>query len=44
MKTPEQQIDVWKTYPSAMICKVAEAFSLKRQFGISGLVTTEEME
>jgi len=35
---------VWKTYPSAMICKVAEAFALKRQFGISGLITREEME
>ena len=33
----------WKNYPSAMIQKVAEAFALKRQFGISGLVTKEEM-
>src|SRR3954451_9991106 len=33
----------WKTYPSAMIVKVAEALSLKRQFGISGLVTAEEI-
>lgn len=34
----------WKKYPSAMICKCAEAFALKRQFGISGLVTQEEMD
>jgi recombinational DNA repair protein RecT len=33
----------WKQYPSAMIQKVAEVFALKRQFGISGLVTREEM-
>lgn len=33
----------WQKYPSAMIQKVAEAFVLKRQFGISGLVTREEM-
>ena len=33
----------WKQYPTAMIIKVAEVFALKRQFGISGLVTTEEM-
>ena len=32
----------WGTYKSAMICKVAEIFSLKRQFGISGLITEEE--
>lgn len=35
--------DIWKKYPSAMIQKVAEVFVLKRQFGISGLVTREEM-
>lgn len=34
---------VWKNYPSAMIQKCAEAFVLKRQFGLSGLVTVEEM-
>lgn len=34
---------IWKNYPSAMIQKVAEALALKRQFGISGLVTQEEM-
>jgi phage recombination protein Bet len=33
----------WKQYPSAMIVKVAETFGLKRQFGITGLVTREEM-
>lgn len=36
--------NIWKTYKSAMSCKVAEGFVLKRQFGISGLVTVEEME
>lgn len=35
---------IWKTYKSAMCCKVAEVFALKRQFGISGLVTEEEIE
>ncbi len=34
---------VWRRYPSAMIQKVAEVFVLKRQFGISGLVTQEEV-
>lgn len=33
----------WSTYTSAMICKVAEVMALKRQFGISGLVTEEEI-
>ncbi|MCS3924426.1 phage recombination protein Bet [Methanosalsum natronophilum] len=33
----------WKTYPSAMISKCAEALALKRQFGISGLMTQEEV-
>lgn len=33
----------WK-YVSAMICKCAEVFALKRQFAINGLVTHEEME
>ncbi|MCX7922727.1 MAG: phage recombination protein Bet [Clostridia bacterium] len=35
--------NIWKQYPSAMILKVAEVLALKRQFGISGLVTREEM-
>jgi phage recombination protein Bet len=35
---------IWKQYPSAMIIKVAESFALKRQFGITGLVTREEMD
>jgi phage recombination protein Bet len=34
---------IWKQYPSAMIQKVAEVLALKRQFGISGLTTKEEM-
>jgi phage recombination protein Bet len=38
------QSDPWKKYPSAMICKVAEVVTLKRQFGISGLVTKEELD
>lgn len=33
----------WKQYPTAMIIKIAEVLALKRQFGISGLVTKEEM-
>jgi|GEM_PF-6581217 len=33
----------WRTYPSAMISKCAEALALKRQFGISGLMTQEEV-
>jgi phage recombination protein Bet len=35
--------NIWKSYPSSMIQKVAESFVLKRQFSISGLVTQEEM-
>ena len=35
--------NTWKKYPSAMIQKVAEAIVLKRQFGLNGLVTQEEM-
>lgn len=35
--------EVWGKYQSAMICKVAEVMALKRQFGISGLVTEEEV-
>jgi len=34
----------WKSYPSAMIIKVAESMALKRAFSISGLVTQEEMD
>jgi phage recombination protein Bet len=33
----------WNRYQSAMIIKVAEVFALKRQFGIHGIVTKEEM-
>lgn len=35
--------NVWNNYPSAMIQKVAEVMALKRQFGINGLVTQEEI-
>lgn len=35
---------IWRTYPSAMIQKVAEVFVLKRAFGINGLVTKEEID
>lgn len=34
---------IWKKYTYAMILKVAETFVLKRAFGISGLITKEEM-
>lgn len=34
---------VWKQYPSAMIEKVAQVRALKFQFGLSGLVSKEEM-
>ena len=36
--------NVWNSYPSAMIQKVAEVFVLKRAFGINGLVTREEID
>jgi phage recombination protein Bet len=36
--------NVWQTYPSAMIQKVAEVFVLKRAFSIEGLVTREEID
>lgn len=39
----DEKSNTWKRYPSAMIQKVAEAFVLKRQFSITGLVTQEEM-
>ena len=35
---------IWSKFPSAMIQKVAEVFVLKRQFDITGLVTSEEMD
>lgn len=35
--------NTWKTYPHAMILKVAEAMALKRAFSLSGLVTVEEI-
>lgn len=38
-----ESFKTWQKYPSAMIKKVAEVFALKRQFGISGLVTQEEV-
>jgi len=36
--------NIWKTYPSAMILKVAESIALKKAFSINGLVTQEEMD
>jgi phage recombination protein Bet len=39
----QKPTNIWQKYRSAMICKVAEALALKRQFGISGLVTEEEV-
>lgn len=35
--------NVWSTYPSAMIMKVAEIMALKRSFSINGVVTEEEI-
>ncbi len=35
--------NVWQTYPSAMISKVAEVLALKRSFSINGIVTEEEI-
>ncbi len=35
--------NVWSTYPSAMIAKVAEVLALKRSFSINGVVTEEEI-
>lgn len=35
--------DTWQKNPSAMIQKVGEVFVLRRQFGITGIVTREEM-
>ncbi len=35
--------NVWQTYPSAMIAKVAEVLALKRSFSINGVVTEEEI-
>jgi phage recombination protein Bet len=35
--------NVWSTYPSAMISKVAEVLALKRSFAINGVVTQEEI-
>lgn len=43
-KEYKKNTSIWETYKSAMCCKVAEAFALKRQFGISGLVTQEEID
>jgi len=34
---------VWQTYKSAMISKVAEVLALKRSFSINGIVTEEEI-
>lgn len=33
----------WKTHPDAMLIKCAESIALKKLFGISGLVSSEEM-
>lgn len=35
--------NVWTTYPSAMISKVAEVLALKRSFSINGVVSEEEI-
>jgi hypothetical protein len=38
-----KQSQVWQTYKSAMISKVAEVLALKRSFAINGVVTEEEI-
>jgi hypothetical protein len=38
----KQSTPAWR-YASAMCCKCAESAALKKQFSISGLVTTEEL-
>jgi phage recombination protein Bet len=43
MKDYQKPSNIWKTYPHAMILKVAEAMALKRAFSLSGLVTVEEL-
>lgn len=43
LKDYNKPSNIWKTYPHAMILKVAEAMALKRAFSLSGLVTTEEL-
>ena len=43
MKDYQKPTGTWKTYPHAMILKVAEAMALKRAFALSGLVTVEEI-
>lgn len=40
----KKESQIWRTYPNAMILKVAESMALKRAFAISGLVTQEEIE
>lgn len=37
------KVSMWDKFPSAMIKKVAESIALKKQFGISGIVSKEEM-
>lgn len=39
-----QQTSTWSKNTSSMILKVAETFVLKRQFGITGLRATEELD
>jgi phage recombination protein Bet len=36
--------EIWRSYPHAMILKVAESMALKRAFSLSGLVSREEMD
>ena len=43
MSDYDKKDGTWKTYPHAMIQKVAESMALKRAFSISGLVTEEEI-
>jgi len=38
-----QKNPVWRSYPSAMIQKVAEVAALRRQFNLTGIVAAEEI-
>jgi phage recombination protein Bet len=43
LKDYKKDNDIWRQYTNAMIIKIAESQALKRAFGISGLVTKEEL-
>jgi phage recombination protein Bet len=39
----DERSAIWKQYATAMIIKVAEVQALKRQFGITGIISEEEL-